>query len=64
MFESCRPSQGSPIHLPALATLSRSSFAHDYVHSQPVELQREGFILESAEYRQVASLHRKPTMRV
>jgi hypothetical protein len=31
---------------------------------QSVKLQREGFIAESAEYRQVASFHRKPTMRV
>jgi hypothetical protein len=31
---------------------------------QPVKLQREGFIPETAEYRQVASFHRKPTMRV
>jgi hypothetical protein len=41
-FESSQHSQGSPIHLPALATLSRSNFAHDYVPPRTLDTISSG----------------------
>jgi hypothetical protein len=52
------------VHAIGTFLLRKPMHGKDDRSEQPVKLQREGFIPESAEYRQVASFHRKPTMRV